>query len=122
MADNDESVSLTDTETESMIMSGVNAKSTPTISKVSLDDLFQLMKAQNNNLNAKFDEQSVKFNEKFDEVKNEIKRQNFNFDKQINEINARYENIQEQIVEAVSAVSYTHLDVYKRQLLRPCQL
>ena len=80
MADNNENVSLTDMETEnpvnvelsqteSMIMSGVNAKSTPTVSKVSLDDLFNFMKAQEVNLNAKFDE----------------------------------------------AVSYTHLDVYKRQ-------
>ena len=33
MADNDENVSLTDTETESMIMSGVNAKSTLTAVK-----------------------------------------------------------------------------------------
>ena len=82
MADNNESVNLNDTETESMIVSGVNAKSTPIISKVSLDDLFQLMKVQSNELNAKFDEQNIKF----DEVKNEIKRQTGYFDKQYDEV------------------------------------
>ena len=52
--------------------------------------------------NNKFDEKFDKSDEKFDEVKDEIKKQNFNFNKQINEMNARYENIKEQIIESVS--------------------
>ena len=116
MADNNESVSLNDTETESMIMSGVNAKSIPTINKVSLDDLFQLMKVQSNELNAKFDAQNVKFDEKFnkldekfnaqsakfDEVKNEIKKQNCNYEKQMKEMHARFDKTKEKIVALVN--------------------
>ena len=65
--------------TESIIMSEAEANSTPVVNnKVSLEELFQLMKIQNNELR----EQNIKFDVKFD------------------------------------AVSYTHLDVYKRQVLK----
>ena len=63
-----ESVNLNDTGRESVIMSGVTANSTPTSSKVSLDDLFQLMKIQSSELDAKFN--------KFDKKFNELKEQN----------------------------------------------
>ena len=63
MADNNESANLNETETESMIMMGVNAKSTLTSSKVSLDDLFQLMKIQSNELNERFNEQKSEIRE-----------------------------------------------------------
>ena len=53
------------------------------------------------NLNDKFEEQSVKF----DEIKNEIKIRNDNLNKQCDK-----------------AVSYTHLDVYKRQCLYPADI
>ena len=53
MAENNESVDLNDTATESVIMNGIVANSTPVGSKVSLDDLFQLMKSQSHELNVK---------------------------------------------------------------------
>ena len=109
-------------------------------------DLIKTMSESiNNNFNEKFKEQSVKFNEKFDEVKNEIRKQNVSFDRRINEISIHCGNMQEQFVEAIDqafdkqinrvsniidklkmntgvensrAVSYTHLDVYKRQVLQ----
>ena len=128
--DNDENVSFTESniegqinsdlsETESMIMSGVNAKLTPTVSKVSLDDLFNFMKAQdvknesrlneiNSNLNAKLDEVNTKMNNKLNEqhneiklIRNEIKHQNFSMNQHY-ETNTRCNNMKEQIIESIS--------------------
>ena len=82
-----ESMNLNDTGTESVIMNGVTANSTPVGNKVSLDDMFQLMKSQSHELNVKFDE-------KFNEMKNEIQRQNCHIDKRINEILARLDEIE----------------------------
>ena len=76
---NNEDVSLTDietessvnvevSETESMIMSEVNAKSTPTVSKVSLDDLFNFMKAQDVKNESRLTEINSNFNAKFEEI------------------------------------------------------
>ena len=65
-----------------------------------LDEIQSNSNLKYDKINAKFDEQSVKF----DEIKNEIKKRNDNFDKQCDEVTKR-----------LDAVSYTHLDVYKRQ-------
>ena len=48
---------------------------------------------------------NVKYNNlnaKFDEVKDEIKWQNFNFSKQIDEMNARFDKTKEKIVALVN--------------------
>ena len=47
-------------------------------------------------------EQKSNLNAKFDEVRDEIKQQNFNFNKQMNEINTRCDSIKEQILESVN--------------------
>ena len=92
MADN-ENTSIDNTATESLLLNEQQANSTPIInSKVSLEDLFLLMKTQNNELR----EQSIKFDVKFDEVKKEIQRQNVNVDKRINEIEIQCDSIQKQ--------------------------
>ena len=83
MANNNESINIENTATESLLLNEPQANSTPIInSKVSLEDLFLLMKIQNKELK----EQSIKLDVKFDELKNEIKKRNFNVDKRINEI------------------------------------
>ena len=89
MADN-ESINMNNTATESML-SETEANSTPIISnKVSLEDLFQLMKIQNNELNDKLNQ----FDEQFNDIKKEIKKQNYHIDKRINEIHARLDEIE----------------------------
>ena len=133
MAD-DENVSLADntnesqtSATESQIMSGEIIHSTPV--PTNRADENQIVKM----MQALFSEQKNEFNE----VKNEIRKQNIIFDRRINEIDVRCTNMQEQVVEIVNekfdakindlddkintinetvTVSYTHLDVYKRQL------
>ena len=74
------------------------------------------MKIQNNELR----EQSIKFDEKLDEMKNEIKEQNDNFDKHFEELNMKMnkvdDNSKSREIDKVDTVSYTHLDVYKRQV------
>ena len=88
---NNESINMNNTATESILMSEPEANWTPIVNnKVSLEDLFQLMKIQNNELR----EQSIKFDVKFNEVKKEIQRQNVNVDKRINEIHARLDEIE----------------------------
>ena len=56
------------------------------------------------------EEQNNKFDAKFDEQKN-------CFDDKLNEMNAK---LIQQLDERINAVSYTHLDVYKRQVLVSC--
>ena len=122
MADN-ESISINNTATESLLLNEPQANSTPIINnKVSLEDLFQLMKIQNNELK----EQSIKFNikldnfndklnqfdEQFNDIKKEIKKQSCNFDKRLNEVHVRLEKIESQCLTTVNAVSYTHLVLY----------
>ena len=106
MANNSENSSLTANEsqtsmTESLIMSeGVH--STPVANKKTDDnDMIKMMQMLLNEkfskLYMKFDEQNVKFDEKFSDLKsdvNEIKRQNCNFDERISEIETRLDEIE----------------------------
>ena len=63
MADN-ESISINNTATESLLLNEPQANSTPiTSNKVSLEDLFQLMKLQNNELNDKLNQFDEQFND-----------------------------------------------------------
>ena len=77
MANNNESMSI---ENEPQ------ANPMPIISnKVSLEDLFQLMKIQNGELNNKLNQ----FDDKFDDIKKEIKKQSCHYDKRLSEIKTR---------------------------------
>ena len=83
MADNNESINVENTATESLVLNEPQANSTSIINdKVSLEDLFQLMKIQNGQLNNKLNQ----FDEQFNDIKKEIKKQSCNFDERINEI------------------------------------
>ena len=83
-----------------------------------LDMKFKVQNNKFNDLNNRFDEiniQNAKFEDninkrlnEMDECFNTIKQQNFSFSERINEIDTHCTNIKEP-------VSYTHLDVYKRQ-------
>ena len=67
MANNNESVSLNDTETESMIMNNVEIQSTPTttrIKELSVDDVFNLIKTMSESINNNFDKKFNTFDEK----------------------------------------------------------
>ena len=41
----------------------------------------------------------------------------FAFEKEANELEYNYQKLQKEIIENIRSVSYTHLDVYKRQAL-----
>ena len=91
---NNESVNMNDTATESIIMSEAAANSTPVVnSKVSLEDVFQLMKMQSNELNERFKELKEQNSDLKSDIK-EIRRQNCNLDKRINDIHARLDEIE----------------------------
>ena len=100
MADNNESSNIENTATESLVLNEPQANSTPIINnKVSLEDLFQLMKIQNGQLNNKlnqFDDKLNQFDEQFNDIKKEIKKQSCNFDERINEIEIQCDSIQKQ--------------------------
>ena len=90
MADN-ENISINNTATEYLLLNEPQAKSTPIINnKVSLEDLFQLMEVQNNELNDKLNQ----FDEQFNDIKKEIKKQSCNFNKRINEIETRLDELE----------------------------
>ena len=101
-------------------MENVEHQSMPVQSKTC--DTDEMLKRLYSMIETKFDKASSEF----DEQKNEIKeiKSNFNdkFDEvntKMNEINTRWDNMKEQIIESIDhvfAVSYTHLDVYKRQV------
>ena len=108
MADN-ENISINNTATESLLLSEPEANSTPIMNnKVSLEDLFQLMKIQNNELreqSIKFDTKLDNFNhkinqfdEQFNDIKKEIKNQSCNSDKRLNEIHERLDKIELSLI------------------------
>ena len=150
MAERNNSMEVNNTDTESILLDKISANSTPRAveNKISLEDLFILIKTQNSVLK--------EIDEKFDSLENELKKQNNvrniklnqleeKLDKRINEIQLEnksreidrldknkdkvsgvenYDNINKSMmlendcVNRSSAVSYTHLDVYKRQIVQ----
>ena len=102
-------VNLESTLTESMLSANVSAQSTPSTTRareLSMDDMFNLIKTMseniNSNLNAKFEEQQIdsnvkynKINEKFDVQKNSFGSKFDELTNQIKEINKHLESINE---------------------------
>ena len=100
--------------TESIAMSKASAVSTPTVSrveKVSLDDLFNLMKANFSEQNHKFDAQNIKFdklnsdiNAKLHELSSNVSEQKIrcessfnNFNDKFNEQNVKFDTLSSNI-------------------------
>ena len=65
-------------------------------------------------INEQNNEIKSNFSEKLNEIRDKIKQQNFDFNKHIKEINTCLNTVKEP-------VSYTHLDVYKRQMYNEIQ-
>ena len=70
MADNNESINIENTATESLVLNEPQANSTPVI---------------NNKLN-QFDDRLNQFDDKFNDIKKEIKNQICHYDKRLSEI------------------------------------
>ena len=70
MAENNESVEMNNTDTESIILNEINANSTPRAidNKVSLEDLFILITTQNNQFQLLREQIDEKFDEKFNQI------------------------------------------------------
>ena len=95
--------------TESMIMSGINAESTPTVSRVeklSLDDLFNFMKANFSEVKSDCDVKFDKINSRFDtnesnfnDIRDEVKQINTRFEK----INEKYESEFDKLITKVDS-------------------
>ena len=85
--------------TESEIM-GESIHSTPAPTKrVEENDVIKMMKLLFDEQNTRLDNFSDKFNqfdEQFNDIKKEIKKQNCNFDERINEIEIHCDSIQKQ--------------------------
>ena len=90
MAENNESVETNNTDTESIILNEISANSTPRAidNKVSLEDLFQLIKTQNNQLREQIDEkfvqQNIKFHDKFNQLNSTFNVKFDSFDTKLN--------------------------------------
>ena len=97
-------INLENTLTESMIINNVEAQSTPMTARVkelSMDDMFNLIRTMSENINSNLNE-----------LKEQNKEQKSDSDVKYDKINAKFDEMNTQ-----NAVSYTHLDVYKRQPL-----
>ena len=55
-------------------------------------------------INSRFDVQNSNFNDKFNEIRDEIKQQNINFSKQVDEINIHFDNMKDEIIELIDHV------------------
>ena len=118
MEENENEVSLTD----SAVMDDSGVQLTPTSTKYNSkfdNDVMSFLQKQFSELK----EQNIKFERRFDNnddclrtMSNEMKQQNVHMNKRLNEIDEHCSTIIKQIQDGVNAVSYTHLDVYKRQV------
>ena len=125
---NNEEVSFTD--------KNVAAQSTPTTTRakeLSMDDIFNLMKAMSENISSNLNELKEQNKEqksdsdvKFHELKGDINNIDKKFDKRLCDMKQqsvklegninKHLNEMDECVNTIKAVSYTHLDVYKRQI------
>ena len=99
MAENNNSVEMNSTGTESILLDKISANSTPRAveNKISLEDLFTLIKTQNRVLK--------EIDEKFDSLENELKKQNNVQDVKLNQVDENYES--KMGVENSSCLLYT---------------
>ena len=118
MEERNNSMEINNTDTESILLDKISANSTPRAieNKISLEDLFILIKTQNSVLK--------EIDEKFDSLENELKKQNNLQNVKLDQLEEKLEKSKNEIqrqncnidkVDKLETVSYTHLDVYKRQ-------
>ena len=91
---------INNTATESILLNGISANSTPRAieNKISLEDLFILIKTQNSvlreQIDEKFEQQNIKFDEKFEQQNikfdGKFEQQNLKFDDKFNQMNSKF--------------------------------
>ena len=91
MAENNNSVEMNSTDTESILLDRISANSTPRAveNKISLEDLFTLIKTQNRVLK--------EIDEKFDSLENELKKQNNVRDVKLNQLDEKLKKVENEI-------------------------
>ena len=96
---NNSMLCVNNTDTESILLDKISANSTPRAveNKISLEDLFALIKTQNSVLK--------EIDEKFDSLENELKKQNNVRDVKLNQLDEKLKKVENEIHKQNSNVN-----------------